>query len=234
VAQAVVTMRLLSYVPRKSTLLLLFKAARVRLMANSENLGSLPDSRIASATEEINQISDDIRDAKAARSSIGAHAVLTALRPASTEVALPETVAASAALRRAHSRAPDAQLEVGQFTIEDLSADAGAGVQWQGEYDALAGRREKGAFVSQLTTLGYRPNEFRVTVRRVPSEGPADTRLRYTVLVSQLRNGLPVRDKRYAGGHGAEWVSEFSRDAPTDFPRNADPGLPSEVRQGPA
>jgi hypothetical protein len=55
----------LSYIPGKSTLLVLFNAARVRLMANSENVGSLPDARIASATEEINRISDDIRDATA-------------------------------------------------------------------------------------------------------------------------------------------------------------------------
>jgi hypothetical protein len=42
-----------SYIPGKSTLLL-FKAARVRLMATSENVGSLPNKRIASATEVAN------------------------------------------------------------------------------------------------------------------------------------------------------------------------------------
>jgi hypothetical protein len=57
-------MRWPSYIPGKSTLLL-FKAARGRLMATSENVGSLPNKRIASASEEIDRISDDIRHAKA-------------------------------------------------------------------------------------------------------------------------------------------------------------------------
>jgi hypothetical protein len=233
-AQDVVTMRWLSYVPGKSTLLLLFKASRVRLMANSESVGSLPDSRIASATEEINRISDDIRDAKAARSSISTHAATTVRSSAGADVAIPTTVAASAAPKRTGYQAADKRLDVGQSTNADLSSGAGSGVQWQGEYDALAGRREKGAFVSQLAMLGYSPRDFRVTVRRVPSEGPDDTRQRYTVLVAQLRNGLPFRDKRYAGGHGKEWVTDFSRDARTDFPLNVDPGPAAEHRQPPA
>jgi hypothetical protein len=225
------TMDWLTYIPGKSTLLLLFKAARVRLMTNSENVASLPDARIASATEEINRISYDIRDAKAASSSVHAGAALPANKPVDPEVALPVTVAGSAALKRTRSRAPDKAPRIGLVTTEDLSADAGNGVQWTGEYDALAGRREKGAFVSQLVTLGYSPHDFRVTVRRVPSEGPEDTRQRYTVLVAQLRNGLPVRDKRYVGSHGAEWVNEFSRDAATNFPRNVDPIPVSGVPQ---
>jgi hypothetical protein len=53
----------LAYIPRKSTLLVLFKAARMRLMAVSENIGALSDSRLASITEEINRLSDYIRDA---------------------------------------------------------------------------------------------------------------------------------------------------------------------------
>jgi len=53
----------LSYIPGRSTLLLLFKAARGRLMVTSEYLGSLSEARLASATEEMNQISDDIREA---------------------------------------------------------------------------------------------------------------------------------------------------------------------------
>ena len=57
-------MRVLSYIPGKSTLVLLFKAARVRLMSNGARVDSLSDARIESATEEMNQISDDIRDAK--------------------------------------------------------------------------------------------------------------------------------------------------------------------------
>ena len=52
-----------SYIPEKSTLLVLFKAARVRLMAASRNIAALSDSRLVSITEEINRISDDISDA---------------------------------------------------------------------------------------------------------------------------------------------------------------------------
>jgi len=223
--------RWLPYIPGKSTLLVLFKAARVRLMASSENVSSLPDARIASATEQINRISDDIRDAKAAGSAL-AVAAPAEIKPAATDLAPPLTVAVSATLKRKVSKAPDMALERGQFTAEDLSAAADSGVQWAGEYDALAGRREKGAFVSQLAALGYRPHDFRVTVRRVPSEGPEDTRQRYAVLVAQLRNGLPYREKRYSGGHGEEWVSEFSRDAAIDFPRSIDPG-PAPANQQP-
>ena len=59
-----VTMPSLSYIPGKPTLVLLFKAARVRLMTNSARADSLSDTRIVSATEEMNRISDDIRDAE--------------------------------------------------------------------------------------------------------------------------------------------------------------------------
>ena len=54
----------LPYVPETATLVLLFKAARIRLMANAAAVESLSDARIASATEEMNRISDDIRDAR--------------------------------------------------------------------------------------------------------------------------------------------------------------------------
>ena len=102
----------------------------------------------------------------------------------------------------------------------NLSATAGEGVQWRGEYNALA-FREIVAFVSQLAALGYSPREFRVTVRSVP-EGLEGTR-RCTVLVAQLRNGVPFRGQRYIGGRGADWIDEFSRDAATAFPRNMNP-----------
>jgi len=69
------------------------------------------------------------------------------------------------------------------------------------------------AFFSQLVALGYISRQFRVTVRHVTSEG--DTRQRYTVLVAQLRDGVPYRGKRYVGGYGGEWVNGFSRDALT-------------------
>jgi hypothetical protein len=58
--------RWLSYIPEKATLVLLFKAARVRLMANSASVDALSNTRIASATEEMHLIADDIRDAKIA------------------------------------------------------------------------------------------------------------------------------------------------------------------------
>jgi hypothetical protein len=58
-----VAMGSLAYIPRKSTLLVLFKAARVRLMAACENIGLLSESRLASITEEVNRLSDDIREA---------------------------------------------------------------------------------------------------------------------------------------------------------------------------
>ena len=58
------TMPLLSYISGKPTPVLLFKAARVRLMTYSARVDLLSDTRIVSATEEINKISDDIRDSK--------------------------------------------------------------------------------------------------------------------------------------------------------------------------
>jgi hypothetical protein len=74
----------LPYISQKS-MLLRFKAARTRLMATSEKIGSLSDTRIASATEEINQISDDIR-AKGATSSNRADAATPASKPADSQV----------------------------------------------------------------------------------------------------------------------------------------------------
>jgi tRNA U34 5-carboxymethylaminomethyl modifying enzyme MnmG/GidA len=76
----------LSYIPQKSRLVLLFNAARMRLMATSEKIGSLSDTRIASATEEINQISDDIRDANGATSSNRANAATRRSKRADSQV----------------------------------------------------------------------------------------------------------------------------------------------------
>jgi hypothetical protein len=53
----------LAYIPRKSTLLVLFKAARVRLMTACEKIDCLPETRLALITEEINRLSDEIREA---------------------------------------------------------------------------------------------------------------------------------------------------------------------------
>ena len=122
---------------------------------------------------------------------------------------------------------PDRAPEVEKVEAADLSASAGDGVKWAGDHDALARRHEKDAFFSQLVALGYIPRQFRVTVRHVTSEG--DTRQRYTVLVAQLRDGVPYRGKRYVGGYGAEWVNDFSRDALTNFPRNVDAVWASSV-----
>jgi hypothetical protein len=52
------------YVPSSSTLVILFKIARARLMASSHNAAMLTDDRLISATEEMNRISDDIREAE--------------------------------------------------------------------------------------------------------------------------------------------------------------------------
>jgi len=52
-----------TYVPSSSTLVILFKIARARLMASSQNVALLTDARLISATEEMNKISDDIRGA---------------------------------------------------------------------------------------------------------------------------------------------------------------------------
>jgi len=121
----------------------------------------------------------------------------------------------------------DGPLQVEKVEAADLSASAGDGVKWAGEHNALARRHEKDAFSSQLVALGYIPHQFRVTVRDVTSEGA--TRQRYTVLVVQLRHGVPYRGKRYVGGDDAEWVSDFSRDALTRFPRNVDAVWASNV-----
>ena len=59
-------MRWLSFVPSKATLVLLFKAARHRVTEQTDDIDKLPNSRIESATEELNQIADDVRDAQSA------------------------------------------------------------------------------------------------------------------------------------------------------------------------
>jgi hypothetical protein len=55
----------LSFIPGTSTLVLLFKAAKRRVSEQTDEIAQLPKARIASATEELNQIADDIRDAQA-------------------------------------------------------------------------------------------------------------------------------------------------------------------------
>jgi hypothetical protein len=58
----------LAYVPNRSTLLVLFKAARVRLMTACERVDFLPESSLALFTEAINRLSDEIREASAGSS----------------------------------------------------------------------------------------------------------------------------------------------------------------------
>lgn len=49
--------------PRKAALVLLFEAARQRLARQRGDVAELPNTRIATATKELNQITDDIREA---------------------------------------------------------------------------------------------------------------------------------------------------------------------------
>ncbi len=50
--------------PRKGALVLLFEAARRRLARQTGDVAELPNTRIATATKELNQVTDDIRDAQ--------------------------------------------------------------------------------------------------------------------------------------------------------------------------
>ena len=90
-------------------------------------------------------------------------------------------------------------------------------VHWAGEVQALQALGEKNAFVARLLKLGYKPEEFRVTVRSLRREGPQDRRTRYNVFVDQLRDGDPYRGKSYMGGHPEKWIEQFARDAATHF-----------------
>ncbi len=57
-------MRWMPFTPSKATLILLFTAAWKRVTTTSEGVSALPDARIVSATEELNDIADDITDAE--------------------------------------------------------------------------------------------------------------------------------------------------------------------------
>lgn len=52
------------FIPGKATLVLLFMAAKRRLTEQTDDIAELPNARIITATEELNQITDDIRDAQ--------------------------------------------------------------------------------------------------------------------------------------------------------------------------
>jgi hypothetical protein len=70
----------LSYIPRKSTLLLLFDKALLRLLEILEANGQLTEERLAVLTEERNRIADKIRDAPKASTHDDA-----ALRPSNQD-----------------------------------------------------------------------------------------------------------------------------------------------------
>src|SRR5205085_9467529 len=61
-AQSTLVMGTMAYIPRKSTLLLLFDKPVWRLVDNSDG-SQLSDARLVAATEELNRIADEIRDA---------------------------------------------------------------------------------------------------------------------------------------------------------------------------
>jgi hypothetical protein len=184
-------MRWLSNLPGRSLLLMLYNSARVRLTTTSGKVASLSDARLASATKEINQISADIVDANSS------DPVGTASVP---------------------SAAPVDGTAAGSPTAGVLLADAVARVDWSGEFNVFAGGSEKPAFAAQLLAFGHRPSDFRVFVRRLPPQVPGDTRLSYAVQVTQLDNGVSLRDAHYVGGNGADWVDQFAHCAAADFP----------------
>ncbi len=96
------------YTPSSATLVILFKIARARLVASSNNVTLLTDARLISAAEEMNKLSDDLRDAgKHVVGSRRETAQLGRTRWASdaelqiADLAVLAKVAAWAALRRA-------------------------------------------------------------------------------------------------------------------------------------
>ena len=60
------TMRWRSFIPSKATLVRHFKAAKRRLITQRKAIAGLPNARIVTATDELNQIVDDIQDAPGA------------------------------------------------------------------------------------------------------------------------------------------------------------------------
>jgi len=99
------------------------------------------------------------------------------------------------------------------------SAPSPADLHWAGEFQALEALGERKAFVARLIKLGYRPSDFRVTVRGIARQGALDRRTRYNVFVDQMRDGSPFRGKSYLGGHPEKWIERFAGNAETDFPK---------------
>jgi hypothetical protein len=94
----------LSYVPRKSTLLLLFDEAAWRLVDNSEGTGRLSEARLVAATEELNRIADEIREAST-RASTRDDAALRA-SDWSQQPSIPTTTEVPSAQSSIHETAP--------------------------------------------------------------------------------------------------------------------------------
>ena len=89
-----------------------------------------------------------------------------------------------------------------------------AGIHWAGEFHLLRTLGENDAFVTLLARLGYKLNDFRVTVRRITGDGRKQ--VRYNVFVDELRDGRP---KAYLGGYGEKWIDQFAVRASADFPQ---------------
>jgi regulatory LuxR family protein len=191
-------MRWLSNLPGRSLRLMLYNSARIRLTTTSGKVASLSDAWLASATKEINQISADIVDANSS-DAIGAASVPSAA------AAIDGAAAASS-------------------TAGVFLADAVARVDWSGDFSVFAGGSEKPAFAAQLLAFGHCPSDFRVFVRRLLPQVSGDTRLSYAVQVTQLENGVSLREAHYVGGDGADWVGQFTRCAAADFPSALKPG----------
>ncbi|HEY2863011.1 MAG TPA: hypothetical protein VGK37_05255 [Casimicrobiaceae bacterium] len=74
---------------------------------------------------------------------------------------------------------------------------------------------EKQDFESELSRLGYRHEDFRVTVRRARLSGQVDQwTATYTVCVTDLRTS---RSNVYWGGPHMQWVAQFAADLAIGF-----------------
>ena len=81
-------MRWLPYKTAKAVLLLLFKRATRRVAGQTEEVAKLSNARIETATEQLNQVADEIRDAPAELEE----AALPVYRQARANTALPDKI----------------------------------------------------------------------------------------------------------------------------------------------
>ena len=75
----------------KATLAQLFKAAKRRVAEQTDDIANLPKARIVSATEELNQIADDVRDAQATRKASPSTAPAPEASPSHSAAPAPES-----------------------------------------------------------------------------------------------------------------------------------------------